>query len=132
MKQLGFITILLLMAYSSSAQSDTAKKEQTERPPTIDRLEVAKASKIDLADVSTNLNQYVELHGKVYDHKGFDSYVLLNLGGKVTVILNGNAFLYFSVDKIDGKEVWVRGLILPYLEKPEITVSELGDIKLMP
>jgi len=87
--------------------------------------------KIALADVAAHVNEQAAVTGQVYTSKDMGSMTLVNLGAPypnqlLTVVLRGAAKKAFT--DLDGKKITVKGEIVLYKEKPEIVVTDAGQI----
>ena len=84
------------------------------------------------ADVANYIGQTVKVCSKVYGHKDFGSMVLVNMGGAYpnslfTVVLRGD--VKGLADNLDGKSICVTGKVIDYKGKPEIVVTDKGEIE---
>lgn len=86
---------------------------------------------IDIHDAASHIDENVSLCAKIYGYKALDGMTLVNLGAAypdqlLTVVLRDGARDGFTV--VDGQTICVSGKITSYKGKPEIVVTDPGQI----
>lgn len=89
------------------------------------------AKTIDVKDAANHFNENVRVCAKVYGSKAFSGMTLLNLGASypnqlLTGVLKGAALTAYP--NLDGQTICVTGKIVEYKGKPEIVVTDKGQI----
>ncbi|MDB5144531.1 MAG: hypothetical protein JWQ66_3244 [Mucilaginibacter sp.] len=105
--------------------ADNSTTAQTQIPPT------GPARTIEAKDAAGHLNENVTVTAKVYGTKDFSSMILVNVGAAypdspLTVVLRGDAKALST--QIDGKTITVTGKVIDYKGKPEIVVTDKGQL----
>ncbi|NCD68031.1 S1/P1 nuclease [Mucilaginibacter agri] len=90
---------------------------------------------IELKDISKHLNETVVTKGEVSGRRDMGSFVLVNLGGEypnqlLTVMLRGES--KSLAKELTGKYISVEGKVIDYKGKPEIVVTEVAKISILP
>jgi hypothetical protein len=98
--------------------------------PTTASLDAPK--QIAITDAANHYDEQVIVTAKVFGTKDFGSMVLVNLGAAypdspLTVVLRGDA-KSLGTD-LDGKTITVTGKVVKYRDKPEIVVTDKGQVK---
>jgi hypothetical protein len=91
----------------------------------------ATAKTIDIKDAANHIDEYAKVCAVVYGYKALDGLTLVNLGASypdqlMTVVLKGAA--KEAAASIDGKPICVTGKIILYKGKPEIIVTDPGQL----
>ncbi len=86
---------------------------------------------IDIKDAASHIDQVVVVSAKVFGFKALSGLILVNLGAAypdqlMTVVLKGAAMTI--ADGLDGKTIQVTGKVELYKGKPEIVVTETGQV----
>jgi S1/P1 Nuclease len=110
---------------------NTILANATITPVTTSPLAVV-AKQINVTDAANHYDELVTITAKVFGTKDFGSMVLVNLGAAypdspLTVVLRGDAKSLGS--GLDGKTITVTGKVVKYKAKPEIVVTDRGQIK---
>jgi hypothetical protein len=93
------------------------------------------AQYIDLKEIGQHMNETIVVRGDVKGTRDMGSFVLVNLGGEypnqlLTVLLRGETK---SLAKdIAGKQIIVKGKLIDYKGKPEIVVTEISQVTVVP
>jgi hypothetical protein len=96
-------------------------------PPPVKNLQVP----VKLEEAKNLVGSTVTTGGKVYGTKDIGSMVLVNLGAAypnqlLTLALKGDAKSLAA--QIDGKYITVTGTVIDYKGKPEIVITDVGQI----
>ena len=88
------------------------------------------AKVIDVKEAAQHLNETVTVTARVYGSKDFSSMILVNVGAAypdspLTVVLRGDA----KSLEVEGKTITVTGQVIDYKGKPEIVVTDKGQLK---
>jgi hypothetical protein len=108
---------MVCLSYFANAQNKTIKVDTASSPPKASYIVAGNpVPSINLKEIPLYNGKYVSLTGTVYEHRLLDTLEVLALGGTypnqaLTVIIHGKALNTFKTIDIDGKTVWVSGII---------------------
>src|ERR1019366_3066789 len=113
----------------------------TKNPPTLAHLEIAAypVPLIDLKDVALYNGKYVKIIAIVSAHRVLDTLEALAMGGTypnqaLTVVLCGKPLNAFKTNDIDGKTIWIYGVIWADKENkdPQMFIRDPNLISIIP
>jgi hypothetical protein len=86
---------------------------------------------VELKDAANHIDEYAKVCGRIYGYKALDGLTLVNMGAAypdqlMTVVLKGAAIS--AAASIDGKMICVTGKLISYKGKPEIIVTDPGQL----
>ena len=89
------------------------------------------AKEIDIKDAAQHLNEWVSITAQAYSSRSIGEMTLVNLGAAypnqlLTIVLKEGA----AALKLDGKNITVKGKVIEYKGKPEIEVTDPGELKI--
>ena len=110
--------------------SKMTARTKSQPPPPIDKP-YPEFPFADIRDLSQLIGEEVTTTGKVYGHKDLGSMILVDVGAPypdqlLTVVLKGVAMK--ANPNLDGKTIKVQGKIINYKGKPEMVVTDTGNI----
>jgi hypothetical protein len=131
------VYFLILLAYAASAQTTTTKKDSSDRSAKLSWLDPTPIKSINLKDANNYVGQHVAISGKVYGHRDFDNYILLDIGAaypnqQITVRLSGEVLSILKARTNTLKVIIADGLIVIFEGKPQMSISERSRMSLLP
>ena len=140
MKYLTIVIYLLCCYQLTSAQNSDTKPTTREAPPTVAHLEIGvdPVPLIDLKDVASYSGKYVKIINVVSAHRVLDTLEVLAMGGvypnqALTIILRGKALNAFKANDIDGKTIWIYGVVWDNKENkdPQMFIDDVNMISIV-
>lgn len=101
----------------------------------LDETKVLAPVNIKLAEAKESIGKLVTVTGKIYSTKDIGNALLVNLGGNhpdqlLTLAVKGRA--KSSLQLKEGTKVTATGKIIKFKGKPEIIISQPGDLQIVP
>lgn len=141
MRYLSFVIGLICCYQVTSAQNSNTKTDTPTSPPRVAHLEIIvdPVPLITLKDVPLYNGKYVRIIDVVSAHRMLDTLEVLAMGGiypnqALTIVLHGKALNAFKAIDINGKPIWIYGIIRADKENkdPQLFISDPHFISIIP